>query len=340
MATFGTLTIEQKDELVALYSLSTDAELDSKAKSFGVVVKLATLQREIRRYNETRRQILGEVANKADSIPSSPKRRMLDYPIIATDNAIIISDIEIPDHNADMLKLAFWVGVNMGIRTCIWNGDLVATDQESLNSWTTTMKHDETTFEDDLSQLERILRTYNRWFTKNYATEGNHDDRIARATGGEVNIGMLLPRDLIEYSQYAYLYIKTSKRGWIKVCHPQNFSSNPVNLGEQLYNVERGPEPGKLIKTHIVLGHCHRAQSGFSPDGHYQIMASGMMRDDLRTTYKMKSSNKHKQWDPGFIVLKDGILHNLSLHGTDWKYWLGELYNPDLMDSLLTSYQY
>ena len=43
------------------------------------------------------------------------------------------------------------------------------------------------------------------------------------------------------YSRYSYLYIQTSERGLIKVVHPENFSANPVTLGQDFYDVEQGP---------------------------------------------------------------------------------------------------
>lgn len=141
------------------------------------------------------------------------------------------------------------------------------------------------------------------WFTEIIIVEGNHDDRIARKTGGEVYLGMFL-RDakFVRYSRYSYLYMRTSQRGLIKLVHPENFSSTPVALGQQFYDVERGPrfDPFNPFKTaekcHFVLAHTHIDQSGYSKDGVYEVHAMGTCRDATRTQYKNKGQNKHHQW--------------------------------------------
>lgn len=88
------------------------------------------------------------------------------------------------------------------------------------------------------------------------------------------------------HSRYAFLWVHTS-RGWVKIVHPQNFSSDPITLGQQLYDVE--PR-----KAHWIIPHTHRAQRGWSKDGLYEIICIGTGRDEPRTKYKAMNVNKHR----------------------------------------------
>jgi hypothetical protein len=145
----------------------------------------------------------------------------------------------------------------------------------------------------------RILAQFAQWFDEIVIIAGNHDDRIARKTGGEVHLGMLIPDELAKYSRCSYAYIETRKRGLIKVVHPDNFSSTPVALGQQFYDVEYGPyfdeaNPFETLrKCHFVISHTHIDQSGWSKDRIHEIHAIGTCRDRRRTAYIAKGQNKY-----------------------------------------------
>lgn len=325
MRTWSNLTPEQQKQLADIYSdrrlapHERELRFGEKVLELGLTTSLETLKRQIRQFNATYFSVMQLQANNV-IIPQPNKRKYLDYEVVESDNFICLSDIEIPNHNEHMLKLAWMDAMVHGVTDAVWNGDLVATDQEALNSWVSTWQERGSTFEEDVNELHEIASAFAKLMKRMYATEGNHDDRVARATSGNVHLGMLLRNTPIAYSRYSYLYVATKRRGFVKVVHPQNFSANPITLGQELYDVERGPHyPQRYDKCHIVLGHCHRAQSGFSKDGRMEIHSTGMLRDDLRTQYKMKSSNKHKQWDAGYLICINGFLYNRTLRGTDWE---------------------
>jgi hypothetical protein len=85
-----------------------------------------------------------------------------------------------------------------------------------------------------------------------------------------------------------------SNRGLIKVVHPENFSSDPVTLGQAFYDVEQGPDFDMMNprdsyeKCHFVIAHTHRFQRGKSKDGIYEIIALPCTRDPQRTQYSAK----------------------------------------------------
>jgi hypothetical protein len=207
-----------------------------------------------------------------------------------------------------------------GIRKLVIAGDLIATDQDGLNSWLNTfVDKDDLNYEDSIAVVVMILRQLVAWFTDGIIIiEGNHDDRIARATKGEVHLGMLIKDVNVVYSRYAFLWVNTT-RGPIKIVHPDNFSGDPVVLGQQLYDVE--PR-----KCHYIVPHCHRKQIGWSKDGAFEIHAMGCGRDPVKTKYKARKVNKHKQWDSSFVMVKGGYFYDFDLKSTNWQEALGELY--------------
>lgn len=156
--------------------------------------------------------------------------------------------------------------------------------------------------------------------------EGNHDDRVARTTGGAVHLGMLIHGTIAQYSRYHFMWLNTS-RGPVYITHPDNFSSDPVRLGQELYDVQ--PR-----KAHVVVTHCHRKQRGWTKDGSFEVMAIGTGRDPYRTKYKAVRANKHRQWDSSFLMVKGGYFYDFDLKSTDWKFWLGDMY-PMFEDRIL-----
>lgn len=324
---FESLTLQEQEQLSQKYIATED--LADDALRLGV--KTSTLERNVRNYIYNKRKFTSGMIDKL-SIPRSTTKPYTEYEVVQGDNFIIISDVEIPDHSDEMLELAMLTGIRHGIKDMIIAGDFVATDQESLNHWLTTwIEMNRTTYRSDVGLGADILREFFKWFETIRMIEGNHDDRVARATGGEVYLGWLLEPTGATYSRYSYIYLDTS-RGMIKVCHPESYSANSLGLGQSLYSVEVGPYPDRPQKCHIVLGHTHIASRGWSTDGTHEIIGLGCMRDPLRTKYKMKSSNKHSQWNNGFLMVKNGYMYDYTLKGTNWNEVLGEeLYRKTLL---------
>jgi hypothetical protein len=290
--------------------------------------KLASLKRRIRDYREYRTKFNVAVAqNTAFSEGSTVK--YLDYPIISGDQ-VIISDIEMPDQFELILRLALYVGMARDIKNLIVAGDVVATDQTALNTWAKTWLLGDMTYEDAVEgSLVWNLNELSRWFSRTVVIEGNHDIRIAKATQGELHLGMLLKyATKVEYSRYEYCYVE-GPRGITRVIHPRNFAQDPITLGQQLYAVEQGPrfDPlnpfGTHQKCHIVVAHCHRQQAAMSPDGVYEIHSLGTLRHPHKVQYAQKSAVKLRKWDTGFLVIQNGFFCPMKLNGTDWIRELG-----------------
>ena len=120
----------------------------------------------------------------AKDIPPNTGRVYDDFHVIKGNDAVIISDIEIPDQDNWMMRAALLAGMRFNIKKLTRAGDLVATDQDALNTWLTIWAEEGgSTYAGDLEQLDHLSAVYNQWFDEQYAITGNHDMRIDKKTG-------------------------------------------------------------------------------------------------------------------------------------------------------------
>jgi len=301
-----------KEQLYQMYKQNID--LTEEARK--LEIKISTLERYLRNYHNDKTSLF---------TPPRQIKRYNDFQTITTDNVMILSDIEIPDYSREYLLLALYSAMANNIKTLVIAGDLIATDMSSLNSWSTTWQTNDMNYEQVIQTTQDILNTLGEWFDDIYIIEGNHDDRIARATNGEVHLGMLLDNTKAVYSRYSFLWIETS-RGAIKVSHPKNYSRNPVTLGQKLHSEE--PR-----KAHHIIAHCHRMQIGMSLDGLYEIHCLGTGRDSQLTKYKSTRVASFPEWDASFVMIENGYFKHLGLKTTNWQKELGSLYEEYLSSS-------
>jgi len=312
-------------------ALLPPSALADEAQQLGM--KTESLDRYIRQYTYYRTVFVLKQAVTAN-FTGAPVKRYTDYVTLTSDNVMIISDIEVPDHNPLYLLLALYTAMAHNIKDLVIAGDFIATDQAGLVSWVTTyVDAADMNYEDAIAVVVAILREFEKWFDSITLIEGNHDDRVSRETGGQVHFGMFIRDTKAVYSRYAFLWIETS-RGLVKVVHPSNFSGDPITLGQALYSTE--PR-----KAHYIVAHCHRRQDGWSPDGAFEIHALGCGRDAIKTKYKATKVNKFKQWDSSFLMIKDGYQIPLDLKSTNWEKQLGFMYQTyldhPLVQQLMTS---
>lgn len=221
-----------------------------------------------------------------------------------------------------MLKAALLTGMRYGIKRLIIHGDILATDQQTLNSWVETwVEEHEITYATAVDLGRNVITNYGLWFDDIILISGNHDERIARKTGGEVHLGMLLYGTPCVFSQYNFMFLKT-ERGWVHISHPKNYSKHSASsLGTDIWANTLSPEG---TKCHIVFGHTHLDQTAWSPDSAQEIHATGCMRAAAR--YKDTGVTRMREWQRGFLMIKNGHFYHMSERGTDWKFWLGKYY--------------
>lgn len=194
------------------------------------------------------------------------------------------------------------------------------------------VKGDDAVWDTTVNLTRGIFKAYGQWFEQIDHITGNHDDRPAKATQGQIQLSQFFKDLPVEFSEYSYCYLKFPSTGeFTYIAHQYKYSKNSVGLAQQIWTVESAPD-GSKRKMHIVIGHTHQEQLGWSPDGNYRCVGLGCMRDPQRTAYARRRATTFHKWNQGFLLIRNGYFYPMSKTGTNWAELLGpELY--PLLDS-------
>lgn len=311
------ISFEQRDHYLGLYKSKDKQALLEAAREEGMSPR--TLARRCREHDLYKRKY----ASRALSFPTYVTKTFSDYPVLEWDRAILTSDYEEPFADPLMKQLAYLMALRYDIPNLVINGDFLAADQPGISSHSPVHAEDMAlTYQSSIDQAALTLETFLGHFSEIVGNRGNHDDMVSRVTGGQVDLGMLLSHVKgYRYTEYAYIVVRTS-RGPYLVCHPRQYRNNALSLAQSIYGVYATE---KHEKAHIVIGHTHHSASGRSPDNLRECHALGCMRHPQMAQYKNLNITTHYQWNQGFGMLLDGYFHNLTLEGTDWKFYLKDM---------------
>ena len=119
--------------------------------------------------------------------PKSKTPDYTNYEIIAEDKVMVIGDVEIPDHDSEILKMAYDIAVKYDIKTLIINGDLMAVD--SFSRWARDMAAEPDFIADEYMPTREILTLFLRQFDRIIWCSGNHERRLPHYVEGRFSIG-------------------------------------------------------------------------------------------------------------------------------------------------------
>jgi hypothetical protein len=301
------IPVRERDRLLELKRAGLKAELVWEAQRWGFTSEnMSSFERQLRDYAQSKPHLMVE--------PEQDRRPAWNgYLRVTTDNALFISDIEVPDHNEELLYYAREVQRIYELDTTIWGGDIMKQDEPGVATHDSDWQYRQPTFEENVNTTRQMFR---EWFDvpNQFFVRGNHDAHLDRSTLGSAWFGMFFPDYPIKFSRYSYMYINTS-RGLVKMTHPHKKfgeGGNAIELGRRINAKD-------IYKGHIVLAHTHQGVRGHTKDGQYEVLALGCMRDPNKTQYKNIDDNTFGEWQPGFAFMKDGYFHMLNLYTTDWK---------------------
>jgi len=250
---------------------------------------------------------------ESDGIPKSTTPNYQDMILKVKGDAVVIGDLEVPDHDADILTKAVQVGEKFGIHQLIINGDAVAADgfspfQGNLRRGIEPL--------DEVRILATVIRAMARQFVTVYLCEGNHDKRWRRMSDGQVTlsdeIADRLPDIDIAVTPFSQIHLTSGGRPWL-VCHPKNYSKVPGSVPREIAEVQR---------KNVVAAHTHHLSECQTKCGEFMAVEGGYCRDEARTLYKADDITRHPKWNPGFVVIRNGYHYLFSADKTDWDYVL------------------
>jgi hypothetical protein len=210
------------DKVIAVYESGNQKAFAQEAENLGTSVE--TLGRQVRSTRLIRDRYRAKLVVAA--VPESPSPLCNDFIVRDTENAIVISDIEIPDHDSWMMKAALLVGQRFGIKHIIFAGDTIAGDQIGLSTHPVSfVSGDEEPFDVVVNLTRDMLRAYVEWFDTIDLITGNHDERPAKKTGGQITMPMMLEGEPVNFSHTCSSWIRQEVPGAdYSTCKPRFLS--------------------------------------------------------------------------------------------------------------------
>ncbi len=267
---------------------------------------------DVERTASSERKIRQWAAKIEGTVPESLTPRY-GQQVITVDSpcVVVIGDLEIPDHDADILNKACQIGKKFHADTLILNGDLIAADACS-----THRQHAGITLSanDELDVAESVIGSISKHFKHIYALSGNHDKRWRWFTNGQFTVDRLIPKFFkdITFSSFSRLNLISAGVPWL-VCHPKQYSKIAGSVARDIAEIE---------DTNVVSAHMHLLSWSVTKNGRYIAVDGGSCRDASRTAYKVEDVTRFPKWCVGFVVIKNGFPYLFSDTKTDWDFWL------------------
>lgn len=235
---------------------------------------------------------------------------------LADTSALVIADMHVPYHNADLLNRALDLVTRRHpqVKQVVIAGDLFDFAGISRHP------HDqrEAAISEELATAGKVLRALLAPFERAYILPGNHDERLAKKLEAHVPMRFLIdgclgtqrPACEIVTTEYDYVYLDHSDpaRQWV-IGHPSHYSGQGGRTPASIADLE-----GRNVMT----GHNHVIGLQQSPSGKWLGVDIGHMTDPRQHLYVRRRLTKFARWSAGFAVILDGYAHPYYERFTNW----------------------
>lgn len=240
--------------------------------------------------------------------------RVYDDHVELNEDCIIISDLEVPYHDHELLGYVVSVGKRFGITTLVIAGDFLALDALGFWPCEDTDESDNYTVADSLLDGELVLQSLFQWFTRIVLIKGNHEQRGTRAK--ELGFFRMMQRAWEDLGELEISFYKWCKVQGRRIEHPGNYSKVPGSVVRERAEIEG---------CDVAGGHNHHFSWSFTRDGNYAAIDLGHCTRPETRYYKMvNGTTRHPKWVAGFWMLRNGYWYPFPKKFTDWRFWLGK----------------
>jgi predicted phosphodiesterase len=228
---------------------------------------------------------------------------------IPSGDCLVIGDLHVPYHNADLLEKARRVAAQHGITTVAIIGDLF--DFGAISRHPRTER--QAALDDELTVAGDVLRALLDGFDHCYICNGNHDERVARAMNSPLGLDKLIaaalgrnwPACSITVTSRDYLYLGEQ---WL-LGHPSRYSGRGGTTPSDLADLEQ---------RNIVTGHNHLIGLQQSKSGRYVGIDTGHCTLPDRHGYVRQRLTTFPRWNGGFTLIQDGYATLYTERFTNW----------------------
>jgi len=232
-------------------------------------------------------------------------------------DAMVVSDLEVPHHDAELLGYLVSVAMKFGIKKLVIAGDFLALDSES--TWPEEEGEERKTLADDKWSGEDVVVSLFQWFDYIVILKGNHEQRGTR------NRVLGFMQDVqrqwgqhgdLEVSMYKWCVVISAGNRY-RVEHFGNYSKVPGSVARERAEIEN---------CHVLGGHTHHHSRSFTRDGRHQAVDLGHATREATRYYKtVNGTTRHPKWVSGFWMIRNGCLYPFPKKFTDWDFWLKEI---------------
>jgi hypothetical protein len=241
----------------------------------------------------------------------------LGKPLELNGDAVVVGDLHLPTLDYEFAIRAGDVAKKQlpeGHRRLIIGGDCFNMEPFSTYPRVTRL----TGWHEERDAARIIFAEWLKVFDEIYVIMGNHDRRMQKWSGGELDetdiFGMVLSNPRLTVSNWGWLTMQT-KTGLWRITHSSEYSINAGTVGSELAH---------KFQMHIISHHQHHANAGLDRYKRYATIDNGCMADFSQFAYVQLDDNKKANMTNAFTLLKDGVGHLLWKHPalTDWGFWL------------------
>jgi hypothetical protein len=316
----------------------------SAGKSYSEIAQ--ALQRSAASVDKQIYTLKAEEGLRREPVSESPEREWTDALTLEGD-ALVISDLEAPFHNSDIVNRAIDLADSWGVHQLILAGDAV--HFASLSSWPRKFKPVAHTAamdaeildmvnllppekraakiehlqekrilssEDDVDTevfgIRKTFREISGVFEQIVYLPGNHEDR--HITAQDYSEGMTALLDLFKVNTDSKKWI-TTPYYWCMLQTENEFQyriTHPRGAGPA--NAQRLAEQ---FHCHVIQGHSHRFSFNLDISGDYFCIQTGHCVDERRLAYVMQRDALRKEHARAFTIVRGGVPY-LCGWWSDW----------------------
>lgn len=232
-------------------------------------------------------------------------------------DALIISDVHIPRHDATFAQRVLDLAAAWGLENCVVAGDLL--DGNGASPWAPELPTPTT--QDEIDGAGSFLGRLCEQFLRVWCLTGNHDAWLLKKALQMLGLKAdLLYKFLdadgrVTWRPYHWGDVISGGQRW-RIEHPKNASVSPGSVGGDL---------ASKFLCNVVVAHGHTVGYRRDRSGRFTIIDSGGLFHLDKLPYVSLEHSRRPAMNQGAVIIHRGIGYLLDPLNIDWEAmaWLG-----------------
>lgn len=227
-----------------------------------------------------------------------PRLPVFDGEPHVSGDCVVAGDFQLPTTDFQFAGVLRDVAEAAGIKTLLIVGDWVNVDAFSR------FEHivPPISFETEVRASVELMAHYAEWFDTIWLALGNHEHRLLKIMGGDIDnsmLGRLLSTagGKLHVTPYSQIVIHSGGQTW-RATHQANYSKIKGRVGDDL---------AQKFQCNIVVHHQHHAGKIMDRYGRYVIIDNGGLHDSSKMAYVSLRDSTSPSMTKGFTVIQNGV---------------------------------